>query len=871
MNADSAIVAAEAPAPGVPLGRMAVVAVACLAVIIAAGIYPLVSPLRDFGPITLERQAVGVLQGVAWLATLLVAMARQPNGRLWKLIFTMIVADRIYMFSFVPNSLVWSVARPLENVAVAVFLHLLLAYPSGNLQTRFDRAVVLFGYSFAIVWTALRHLVWDSAFACDPDCVRNLFVVWPSQDIFEALGRIQALILVAVLAPLVLMALWRHWRDASPAGRRSLLPLVVAIPIQVFVVSLEGLSNSFGLQAGIDFFASPSGEVILLLLPLILPVGLLLGILRTRWSRGRIAGLVVELGRGVPIGGLREVLARALSDPTLQLAFASPSGGGFVDADGRPTELPDSDEAHMVTRLERDGELLGILVHDPAIEAEDPGLVEAVGNAARMALENERLAAEVRAQLEEVRASRARIVEAADSERRRVERDLHDGAQQRLVALAMRLQVAKETTPGSAELLDEATTELQTAIGEVRGLARGIHPTILTEAGLRAAVDALAERTPIPVVVNISERRYDAQVEATAYFVVAEAMTNIARYASATEACVSAVEEDGRLIVTVVDDGRGGADPAAGSGLRGLADRLAALDGRLTVSSPSDGGTTLQAELPLDPKRGTTHDGRVPVAPTTHSMVRAVPELRPARPARTRLRLSNPAVLIAVVAGSIAIIAVAAALPAMQPGAPINERADAFLRPFVYQVPADSGITLDAMSDHLHVLRPAGREAGISIWAVDDVLVDHCDWDPKGPPGPVRPRQPGVEGLLSYLRSVDHLRLADVGRFTIDGRPAVRLDLTVGQGDSGCVPPSAPHILLWRDTSRGGDVAMQVPVASRVPVSILDVDEETIAIEIWSGDPVDAWEPTAERIIESIRFLYRPPSSSSPATSLVGR
>src|SRR4029079_2771044 len=215
---------------------------------------------------------------------------------------------------------------------------------------------------------------------------------------------------------------------------------------------------------------------------------------------------------------------------------------------GRPFDVPAPDSARTVTRLERDGELLGILVHDPAIEDEDPGFVEAVGNAARLALENERLAAEVRAQLEEVRASRVRIVEAADSERRRVERDLHDGAQQRLVALAMRLQVAKETTTGAAGLLDDATTELQTAIGEVRGLARGIHPTILTEAGLRAAVDALAERTPPPVAGDIPARRIAPAVSAVTYFVVAETLTNVARYAAADEASVTVSEEDGRLL-----------------------------------------------------------------------------------------------------------------------------------------------------------------------------------------------------------------------------------------------------------------------------------------------------------------------------------
>ena len=291
-----------------------------------------------------------------------------------------------------------------------------------------------------------------------------------------SLGRAVTVTGVVVLVPLVLIGLWRHWRDAGTAARRTLLPLVVAVPVLVVTTAFDQLSRVLDIRLGIDFFDSPPGSVIRLLVPLILPMGLLAGIVRTRWSRGRIAGLVVELGRGVPVGGLRDVLARTLGDPTLQLAFAAPSGTGFVDASGRPTDLPVDDATRMVTRLERDGELLGVLVHDPAIEAEDPGLVEAVGNAARLALENERLAAEVRAQLEEVRASRVRIVEATDAERRRIERDLHDGAQQRLVALAMRLELAKAASPSDSALLGEATAELRTAIGEVRGLARGVHP-----------------------------------------------------------------------------------------------------------------------------------------------------------------------------------------------------------------------------------------------------------------------------------------------------------------------------------------------------------------------------------------------------------
>lgn len=242
---------------------------------------------------------------------------------------------------------------------------------------------------------------------------------------------------------------------------------------------------------------------------------------------------------------------------------------------------------------------MALLFHDPAIDADDPGLVEAVGSVAAMALENERLSALVRAQLEEVRASRQRIVEAGDAERRRVERDLHDGAQQRLVALAMRLDAARGTATEAEELIDQATAELGLAIAEVRQLARGIHPTILTEAGLRAAIEALAERTPFPVEIEAADARYPTAIEATAYFVVAEALTNVARYAAASHAVVRVTTTIDRLTVEVTDDGRGGAEPGSGSGLRGLHDRVATIGGSLEVVSTSDAGTTIQATLPL--------------------------------------------------------------------------------------------------------------------------------------------------------------------------------------------------------------------------------------------------------------------------------
>ena len=857
----------EGRSPHGSLGRTVLVTVVYLTVVIAAATYPSISPLREVDPISPWWQVVSVISGIVWLVTLLVEMRRQPSGRLWKLILLFAVADRIWVLRLVPDSLVWSLATTLDLASVPVFFHLLVAFPTGNLRGRFDRNLVIFGYVYVLGASAVNHLFWDFV-RCDPDCIRNVFVVWPDRELQESFARVATLLFNVLFIPLTIVALRRHWQAASPAARRTLLPVIVAAPLLMALQGLDGLGFALDLQFVRAAFESPSGEIILAIEPLIMPVALLIGILRARLGRVRIAGLVAELGRGVPLGGLRDVLAKTMGDPSLELAFAAPSGSGFVDASGRIVEVPTRDSARTVTRLERDGEILGVLVHDPAIEDEDPGFVEAVGNAARLALENERLAAEVRAQLEEVRASRVRIVEAADSERRRVERDLHDGAQQRLVALAMRLQVAKETTPGAASLLDEATTELQTAIGEVRGLARGIHPTILTEAGLRAAVDTLAERTPVPVLVDIADRRYDPQLEATAYFVVAEALTNVARYARATEARVSALEEDGGLVVTVVDDGRGGADPTAGSGLRGLADRLAALDGRLTVSSPIDGGTTVRAELPLDsPKASRPDDAQLPAAAAPIAMVRAVREEREAHRVQGRSRLSNPAVLFVVAAGAIAVVALAGAVPGMQPRPPESGRADGFVRPFAYEVPAGSDIGLQAKSDHLHVLSaPPFDMEGISIWAVEDVLKDPCTF---GPDSAVVPREPRVEGLLSYLRSVNRLHVHDVGPTVIDGRAAFRVDLTMESDTAGCKDADS-SLLLWRD-AKGN--AIQVPQGGHVvPVTVLDVDGATIAIEIWSGgsdDPktFEPWVDTADRIIESIRFFHPPAASPSASPS----
>ncbi len=320
-----------------------------------------------------------------------------------------------------------------------------------------------------------------------------------------------------------------------------------------------------------------------------------------RAGRGAVADLVVALER-TPPGSVRDALARALGDPSLELALWLPDLAAYVNGEGRPLELPATGSGRAVTVLGPAEAPVAALVHDPAL-LERPRLLEAAGAAARLALENERLQAELRAQLVELRASRARIVSAGDEERRRLERDLHDGAQQRLLSLGLALQLIRDElgpeANGATELLSEADAELRAALEELRALAQGIHPAVLTEHGLGPALKTLAARSPLAVEIgHVPDERLPAPIEAAAYFVVSEALANVVKHAHASGASVSIACDDGSLVVEVEDDGVGGTEPRTGSGLAGLADRVQALDGRLTIESEAGFGTRLRAELP---------------------------------------------------------------------------------------------------------------------------------------------------------------------------------------------------------------------------------------------------------------------------------
>jgi signal transduction histidine kinase len=335
------------------------------------------------------------------------------------------------------------------------------------------------------------------------------------------------------------------------------------------------------------------------------PYMYLLGLARSAMlSRDAVSELVARLTEARGCGEAREVLRWAMGDPSLDLGFRLPESGDYRNAEGRPVEPPgpgDDARGHMLVAI--DGRPVAAISYD-AMLVDDPQLVESVRTAAALAIERHQLDAELRAKVQELRASRERIVAAGYEERRKLERNLHDGAQQRFVSLALSLRLARsrldsDDPKAAAKLLEAADRELQLGLGELRDLARGIHPAILSDRGLDAAVASLAARAPFDVKVEaVPSVRLPEKVETAAYFVVSEALANAIKHAKATRARVSVTRDNGALTVEVADDGVGGADPANGSGLRGLLDRVSALEGRLDVDSRPGRGTTLRASIP---------------------------------------------------------------------------------------------------------------------------------------------------------------------------------------------------------------------------------------------------------------------------------
>jgi PAS domain S-box-containing protein len=657
--------------------------------------------------------ALALTAGVTFIASGLVAIRRRPENRTG---YYLAAVGYLWFFAALSeanNDVVWSAGVFVSNLAFIPFAALALAFPTGRLAPRPDRLIVKATAAFVLIGPPLLLLFAKQPPSCGPNCGESAIVVYPSHTIARIVDYTGTAVTV-VLVALVVGVLVQRWRRASVALRHVLLPVYLASAAALLFLLLGNVVSSF---------SKPAGDVVS---PLFfvsfaaVPIAFLFGILRSRLARGSVAELVVSVGQGAP---LRDAIATALGDPSLELAYSVEDGSRLIDREGRRVDLTALGPGRAATIVEQDGRLIGAIIHDESL-LEERELVESVTAAVALALDNERLQAELRAQYdflttmvdtapslllsldpegrirnlnpataeasgfgdaeevrgrffwdvfiddserkamigrfwaasptfppaeyeniftnargerrviawrsapvvddagavvrivaggldvterkhqeEELRASRTRLVAAGDEARRRLERNLHDGAQQRLVSLSVVLRLARAKlhtdTSAAAELLAGAGDELGRALEELRELARGIHPAVLSDRGLNAALASLAERTPIPVELDTLERRLPEPIEAAAYYVVSEAIANIVKHARASAAAVRVSNSDGHVVVEVADDGVGGADPTAGSGLRGLADRVAVLDGRLRVESPEAGGTRIVAEIPL--------------------------------------------------------------------------------------------------------------------------------------------------------------------------------------------------------------------------------------------------------------------------------
>jgi signal transduction histidine kinase len=324
------------------------------------------------------------------------------------------------------------------------------------------------------------------------------------------------------------------------------------------------------------------------------------GLLYAQWERPGPRTLLGELPeiRSEP---LRAALAAALGDPSLEIGYWAHDAATYVDAAGRKLQLPTPGSARQVTRIEDDGHALAALVHDPAV-LDSPAMLAAVATIARMAAANARLQIEVRGRLAELEASRVRLLRSEDAERRRLEARLRDGAERRLLALEHTLERARARTRGgseSARRIARAQEQLTRTLDDLRALARGLHPRALTEHGLCGGLTALAEGSHVPVELSLATGCLGEEIETIGYFVCSEALANVAKHAAAEHVSISVAVADDRVQIRIVDDGVGGADPARGSGIRGIRDRVESLGGVLRIDSAPGAGTSVLAELPL--------------------------------------------------------------------------------------------------------------------------------------------------------------------------------------------------------------------------------------------------------------------------------
>nr|WP_296075459.1 histidine kinase [uncultured Actinoplanes sp.] len=565
-----------------PPGRLLLAAVglgglAAVALSIALGV------ANDHG----AQAALFVWITTAYVLGGMVAWRRRPDSAFGRLLIAVGFGACLSNLSSASDPLAFTLGQACDLLVVGLFLHVFLAFPTGRLTTRTAKILVVAGYAVSVGLQLVVMLL--GAFGPD-----NLLAVTHAPAVADVLHVVALLALAALLVAGVLVLVLRR-RTGTPL-RRSAILLVDAFALGL--VSLAAL-----LVMGV--FAGPGFVVVQRLTLVVLglaPAAFLVGLLDARLARTAVGDLVLDLSASP--GDLRPALARALRDPSVSLLYWLPQYRRWVDQQGEPADPPAADDRHAVRVIRRDGRPIAALVHHPAL-TDEPELLDAVAAATEMVLDNGRLRAELRASLAEVRGSRARVVEAGRRERRRLERDLHDGAQQRLVGLSLRLGMLEARLTGdraAREQVKEAKQDVAASLAELRDIAHGLYPAVLTGHGLAVALESVAGQASVPVRLEVRLRdRLGEAVEVAVYYVVCESLTNVDRHANAGAATVTVDRRGNDVIVEVVDDGDGGADTAKGSGLRGLADRVEALGGTLRVWSPAGAGTRIRAELPCEP------------------------------------------------------------------------------------------------------------------------------------------------------------------------------------------------------------------------------------------------------------------------------
>jgi signal transduction histidine kinase len=651
--------------------------------------------------------ALGLFVSWSFIFAGLIGWTRRPKNRTGMLMVAVGFGVFVGSLGEANYSIPYTLGALFGSLFIAAFIHLVLAYPSGELLTRKARALVIAGYVTAFV-APLLDSMFPERHTCKPhDCPDNLVFVSHSHAAYSAQTALWTTASVVLFLAAFALLVGR-WRRATQTLRRILRPVYLAGGLSVVLLAIGFVVTPF------SGFGATLVSVALIVTFTAVPFLFLAGLLGTTIARGAGLGTIFS---GVPEraspGEVQDGLRQALRDETAQVAYWYEEGGHYVDVDGNRFELPPDTLQRVVTRLDYADAPVAAIVHDAALR-DEPELLDAIANAARIALERDKLLVEVRAraqryfallqampdlmfritregsylsynapnpgdliehevvgktlwdrlpqdladrvltagraalaghpgvieyaldfedrtrhyegrfaasgddeflmivreiterkrQQQELEDSRQRIVAAGDDARRKLERNLHDGAQQRLVSVSLSLRLAQsklEQNPAAAqEVLEASREELARALEELRELARGIHPAVLTDRGLEAALESLAARAPLPVEIEGAQTSLPAPVEAAAYYVVSEALTNVAKYAQASLVKVTVGQVNGCALVEVADDGVGGADPSRGSGLRGLADRVASLSGKLAIDSPPGAGTRVRAEIPLE-------------------------------------------------------------------------------------------------------------------------------------------------------------------------------------------------------------------------------------------------------------------------------